>query len=78
MFKLDPIDRDFVPFSKRLVLANDEDFFVDGGAGAGRASSVMLQDLACKNVPCGGTCTTGRGKCDSNGFCVLYGPVDCP
>jgi hypothetical protein len=42
MFRLAPIEKDFVPYSQRLVRKNNAGLFVKGGR-RGRAAGVALQ-----------------------------------
>lgn len=73
MFVPAPIDRDFVPYTKRAVLKHNAGLFVDGVAGRGRGTARVVPQqcpTSCYNLPdgtpCGANCT---GSCRGN-WCV--------
>jgi hypothetical protein len=58
MFTPAPIDKDFVPYTKRPVLKRNAGLFVDGGRGRGRGGArVVPQNRECagqwNGKPCG-------------------------
>jgi hypothetical protein len=73
MFRVNPICKEFVPHTKRLVLPNNEDFFVDGANTARGAAGVKLQDYACQDLPFNAACPRDfpYGRCDINGDCIV-------
>jgi hypothetical protein len=72
MYKVDPISWDFVPYTKRVALSNNEDLFVDGSHSAHGAAVVALQDYPCKGLKTGDRCKNliGLGYCDQNLDCI--------
>ena len=77
MFRPDPIDKDFVPYTHRLALPNNQDLFVDGARARHSGARVALQG-PCENKVCGERCTEGDlvGVCNRFGQCVEP-PVRC-
>jgi hypothetical protein len=80
MFKPAPIDKDFVPYTKRPVLRRNAGLFVDGARGRGRGGArVLPQQSALLNfqecvgkpagVPCGYWNGVPHGTCDGHGGC---------
>lgn len=73
MFRPNPIDEDFVPYTQRLVLANNADLFVDRGQGGGVAHVAPQQGYftpgECRRP--GQRCGAGlTGVCDEYLECV--------
>lgn len=57
MFVPAPIDREYVPYTKRRALKRNAGLFVDGSAASSGGARVVLQDAQCAGkadgTPCG-------------------------
>jgi hypothetical protein len=74
MFVPAPIDKDFVPYTKRPVLKQNAGLFVDGAAGRGRATPrVVLQQIPCTSY-CKDKTTDGM-RCGPNCAGTCFGPT---
>ena len=72
MFVPAPIDRNFVPHTKRLVLRHNAGLFVDGKAGRDANSSrVALQIAECAGKRDGTPCGPFPGMVCEDGECVF-------
>jgi hypothetical protein len=82
MFKPAPIDKNFVPYTKRPRGKYSAGRFVDGGGGKGRSGAHVVpqgeDDCPKHKFHCGQRCLTRNGYCNSSGDCVPPERLSCP